>query len=664
MHRTLTLILLWLCILQVPAQQLHSVHKTHGCALHIQEGSEYENSLNEKWLSAYDVKHYHLTLEVSNTSTIIDGSVQVIAEATRKMDTLVLELHDRLVVSAVRFSNSIESPDYPAENVLAFEHVNNALFIELDRSRSVGEELRVIIYYGGDAGGSNGFFSGLSNKRDGTYGYDVTYTLSEPMHARDWFPVKQVLEDKIDSVTFNIICDSDLLAGSNGLLVETIEDGSKHILIWKTAYPMAYYLISFAVADYRDYSFYAPLSLESDTVLVQNYIYDTDQVLTDWEEEILETGDMITYFSTLLIDYPFSEEKYGHTMAPLGGGMEHQTMTTIQNFNFFLVAHELAHQWFGDYITCGNWQDIWINEGFASYMEYLAAQGLRSQADADNWMDNAMSVALSEREGSVYVPEDEVENEYRLFSYALSYKKGAVLLHMIRFILDDDPLFFQVFKAYLFHYQNGLATGADFQAILEEESGMDFSAFFKQWYYGEGFPQFKLFWYQKGDSLYIYSEQSGSSLRVTPLFQVPFELELRFSDGQAQRNRLTQQSNGDDFTIPVEGVVEHIVFDPENQLLKTASVVQTTMVPNGPGEKPYRYGPNPVSEKIHIQFPNITQIDRVRITSYAGQEIFIQSNTENPLTIDLSALAEGPYLLELTINSQTFHERIVKVSVK
>ena len=110
--------------------------------------------------------------------------------------------------------------------------------------------------------------------------------------------------------------------------------------------------------------------------------------------------------------------------------MEHQTMTGMGNFDFYLVAHELGHSWFGDYVTCATWQDIWINEGFASYMEYVTAQQLLSQEAADNWMANAMSIAMGKTQGSVYVPEEEVEDPYRLFDYGLSYKKGAILLHM------------------------------------------------------------------------------------------------------------------------------------------------------------------------------------------------------------------------------------------
>lgn len=621
----------------------------HSCPDH--PGGGFENPLYDQWLSAYDVKHYHLSLDVSNTDTNIEGIADISVELIRDMDTLVLELQDALEVTAIE--------TYPIGTSLEFSHVNDAIYIKLDRSYLSGEACRVKISYGGLAGNDRGFFAGINSKKDIDYGFDVTYTLSEPHNARDWFPVKQVLEDKIDSFTFTLVCDKDLKAGSNGLLVEVEEAGGDHRLTWKTQYPTAYYLISFAVADYMDYSFYAPLSDEGDSVLVQNYLYNTDEVLSDWKEQIDETGAMISLFSRLIGDYPFAEEKYGHAMAPLGGGMEHQTMTTIHSFKFSLVAHELAHQWFGDYITCGNWQDIWINEGFASYMEYVAAEHLRNQEAADDWMENAMSIALGEPEGSVYVPEEEVEDDYRLFSYSLSYKKGAILLHMIRFILDNDELFYDVLSTYLDAYKNGLATGADFQAILEEVSAYDFSCFFEQWYYGEGYPIFQLFWEQDGDSLVLRSEQSGTAPSVTPLFQVPFELEIILSNGQRQYVRLNQQSNEDDFTVPVEGLVERIVFDPHKNLLKTATVIQKY-----PTDEPYWYGPNPVTSELTIQFPNISMIDAVRITNYAGQEIYKETDTENPLVLNLEYLANGAYLLELTKSSDTYQERIVKISGK
>jgi len=628
----------------------------HTCPHQAYADDVYENPLYEKWLSAYDVKHYKLQLEVSNKNTEISGSAWIIVEATRSMDTIVFELQDALNISDIFVNEDIYDSTFNLS--LSYQHENDAIFIKLDREYSEGEVFSIVIHYGGEAGQNRGFFAGISNARDPDYGFDVTYTLSEPHNARDWFPVKQVLEDQIDSVRFSLNCNKDLMAASNGTLVN-IEEGSRntHIFTWLTNYPLAYYLLSFAVADYRDLSFKAGLSGEGDSVLVQNYIYDTDEVLNDWEEEILETGSMITSFSKLLMDYPFALEKYGHAMAPMGGGMEHQTMTTIHDFSFYLVAHELAHQWFGDYITCGNWQDIWINEGFASYLEYIAAQELRDQDAADGWMANAMSIALGETEGSVYVPVDEVDHTYRLFDLGLTYKKGAILLHMIRYHLDNDEAFFRVLRTYLDQYGNGLATGENFKEILEEESGMDFSCFFDQWYYGEGFPRFSVHWSQEGDSLHVRSEQSTTAPAITPFFHTPFDLEIRYSDGTQQRIRLQQEKQEQDFSLETNGLVRNLVFDPDDQILNSASVIQQM-----PPDRVFTYGPNPVTDEFYIQFINTTHIDEILVTNLSGQEVLRFEDMENPVKMNLAELADGAYVVVMNNASQIYQERIVKIS--
>lgn len=572
MGRTLLLILLFAFLSQALAQDLHT------CSMQGEHQRTYQNPLNEAWLSAYDVKHYDLSLAVSNQDTEISGEAAILLEVRRNIDTVVLELQSALSVLEVRISERV-SP-FLFDRELSYAHEGDVLFIQLDRTRLAEELFALKVVYEGDAGQNRGFYAGINNKTDSKYGFAVTYTLSEPNNARDWFPVKQVLEDKIDSVTFRIRCDRRLLAASNGILKEIERVGKEHIITWQTHYPMAYYLLSFAVADYQDFSFMAGLSQAGDSVQIQNYIYDSKKVLNDWEDDIRATGSMLSLFSRLLIDYPFKEEKYGHALAPMGGGIEHQTMTTLSDFNFYLVAHELAHQWFGDHITCGNWQDIWINEGFASYMEYVAAQQLRSQAAADAWMDNAMAIALGETKGSVFVPEEELENVNRLFDYGLSYKKGAILLHMIRFILDDDALFFSILRNYLHLHGNGHATGEDFKSTLEAESGLDFSAFFEQWYYGEGYPRFEIHWKQQHDSVLIQSDQTGSASEVSPLFQVPFELELRFKNGSFRRLRLMQNRSREEFRIPVEGVVEDLIFDPDRHLLTTSHVSSEPIVNN------------------------------------------------------------------------------------
>ena len=651
--RRLTAILYTLAfILQAGGQVYHT------CPLHNHATKDYENALYEKWLSAYDVKFYDLYLSVSNTSTHIFGTATILLEPVREMDTLVLELQDALDITKIALADDPANPVF--EVLTIYQHAGHVIYIPLDKRRSAGEQFYILIEYEGEAGQDRGFFAGIKTATDPSYGFDVTYTLSEPHNAKDWFPVKQVLEDKIDSVWMSLECDDHLMAGSNGLL-EEIEPGEKnrHIFRWRTRYPMAYYLLSFTVADYRDFSFNAALSGEGDSVLVQNYIYDSDALFLKWEEDIRATGSMISAFSDLLMDYPFHKEKYGHAMAPMGGGMEHQTMTTIHDFSFYLVAHELAHQWFGDYITCGNWQDIWINEGFASYMEYVAAQQLRGQESADGWMATAMSIALGETKGSVYVPEEEVENTYRLFDYGLSYKKGAILLHMIRYHLDDDPLFFKVLQRYLEQFGNGNALGDDFRGILETESGMDFSCFFDQWYYGEGFPRFNIHWFQEGDTLKIRSEQGTTAPEVTSFFNTPFDIEIRSSDGTISRLRLMQDEQVEAYSIAVNGLVTDVLFDPDNWLLKIANVIQQI-----PPDRKFIFGPNPVLDELFIQFINASNIDEILITNMSGQEVFRLLDAENPVMMDLSTLADGPYVLVMHDSDRTYKERIVKISGK
>ena len=632
-----------------------SMNRIVACLLLAVSALSATAQLQEQWLSAYDVKYYHLVLRVTNESTLIDGSAAVLVEAVTELDTLVLELQDSLEVTGVEIADADSPDDFGIR--ADYIHRENAVFVALDRPRLPGEKCAVRISYGGMAGRDRGFFAGITSARDLDYGFQVTYTLSEPLNAKDWFPVKQVLGDKIDSVRMDLICNNHLMAASNGIL-EKVEElpGNSRLFRWRTGYPMAYYLLFFTVADYKDYSFRAPLTGEGDSVLVQNYIYDDPRVLADWENGIRETGRLIHVFSELLGDYPFASEKYGHAMAPMGGGMEHQTMTTIQDFSFFLVTHELAHQWFGDHVTCGSWQDIWINEGFASYMEYVSAQQLLGQQAADDWMNHAMSVALGKTSGSVFVPGERSTDPSRLFDNGLSYKKGAVLLHMIRHVLDDDALFFRVLKTYLGLYGNAVATGEDFRHVLEAESGMDFSSFFEQWYYGEGYPLYTVTWYQAGDSLYLRSEQRTTSPE-TPLFTMPFEVELYQADGSVLRERLLQDEALELFSIPVGGPVQQVVFDPDNDLLKTVSLIRTT-----PSEGSFSFGPNPVNDLLYVELFHRGPIREITIYSYSGQEVLRITDPPNPVTLDVNRLASGPYLLMLRDGTRTYMERIVKIS--
>jgi len=616
----------------------------HGsCPLDRYLEEVYENPLFGEWLSKYDVKFYHLSLEVSNTDTYLEGFTSIHVVVTETIDSLLFQLNSNLQINGIEVNNG------PVDG---WKHADEKLIVPAVASS--GDHLEVKIHYQGDAGRDRGFFAGITSAYDNTNNQWVTYTLSEPLNARDWFPVKQVLTDKADSVWVDLIVDKELMAGSNGLL-EEIEDvgGGKHKFKWRSRYPIAYYLVSLAVADYRDYSFQAALSGPGDSVLVQNYIYDDDEYFNRWKSRIDDTGDMITLFSNLVIDYPFAREKYGHAVAPMGGGMEHQTMTTIASFSFTLVAHELAHQWFGDNITCGNWQDIWINEGFASYFEYVALQNLVSQEAADEWMAYAKSLSFQET-GSVYVPEEEAENVNRVFDYGLSYKKGAALIHMIRYEMNNDALFYEMLRIYSERYTDSLATAVQFREVLEEVSGMDFSCFFDQWYYGTGYPRFNLVAEEMNDTLYVQSLQETSTAG-TPLFRMHFDLLISTSEG-TDTVRLYQEMNEQVFAIPVSGDVYDIRFDPENHLLaKSYAELKLS------GGKEYAIGPNPFNDKLLLRFRNLTGGEEVKLWNLEGKLVLHTTLTSNPTELNLEKLIDGPYVMVLTGPFGEVRETIFKI---
>ncbi len=258
------------------------------------------------------------------------------------------------------------------QNTLSFSRVDDNVLVPVNEVPAGGSISAQIYYHGSPPEG--GFFSGVTTDYSSAWQKHVTWTLSEPFSAKSWFPVKQVLEDKADSVWVFLTTASTNKVGSQGLLTNVVDVGNNKVRYeWKSSYPIDYYLISFSVADYMDYSIYAhPEEMDTDSLLIQNYIYNNPENLAGKKPDLDNTAEIMELYCNLFTLYPFYKEKYGHCETQLGGGMEHQTMSTMGNFSFHLVAHELGHMWFGDNVTCATWSDIWINEGFATYTDCLA----------------------------------------------------------------------------------------------------------------------------------------------------------------------------------------------------------------------------------------------------------------------------------------------------
>ena len=620
--------------------------KEHACSGHHAFGIlDAPTYVKDSALLDYDVLFYGIDLEVYDTSTYIQGSTQILVSAVEEMDEVVFELS---------ISMTVDSIFIDGEKASAWSHGNDLVRISPGVPLEAGKQFSTRIFYHG-TGGQYGFFSGISNRYDSFWGKHVTYTLSEPFHALDWFACKQVLTDKADSAYIYLTVADHLKAGSNGLLagVDSLP-GNRVRYKWETRYPIAFYLLSLSVSDYIDYSYYLHPKHSPDSFLFQNYIYDTASYLLQNKDDIDACGDMMELYSWIFGNYPFWREKYGHCVAPMGGGMEHQTMTTLVNFGFNLVAHELAHQWFGDNVTCASWQDIWINEGFASYAEYLALEQLVSKQEADYWMERAHDRVYTEPEGSVYIPEEDATDEFRIFSYALSYKKGAALLHMIRYELDDDSVFYETLVNFQEQFADSVATGDDFLAVLNETSGMTFDWFFDQWYYGQGYPVFNIAWWQTTDSLFIVADQKGSS-PATPFFRTTLDIGLTLEDGHKSSLQIDYDSPSKTIQIPMNQRVLDVIPDPANWIVDISQVVHRYAT-----NAYLSVNPNPFDDQLKIVFNTGAAEREIILNDINGRIVDRINSSSGTVSIPTHDLAPGVYLLRVLAGKDEYSAKVVR----
>lgn len=604
------------------------------------------NIYYNKLLDKYDIYFVNLDIEVSDKSTDISGNATIQAKTTELLDTLLFDFSNYMTLDSV-FIN---------ESKVSVTHTNNTIQYIFSTPLNKNAKFKTQIYYHGSPDPNGG---GVSHAYSTTWSKNVTWTLSESFHAYEWWPCKQVLSDKIDSTYIFLTCDNNCKAGSNGLLTNIVDlPNNKKRFEWKSNYPINYYLLSFAVAEYQEYNIYAN-PVGSDPILIQNFVYNSSGYLENNKSDIDNTSDFIELYSDKFGLYPFSNEKYGHCLTELGGGMEHQTMTTLGNFGFGLVSHELGHMWFGDYVTCATWQDIWINEGFASYCEYVALENLQSLSDAKNWMNYAHNYAFDESLKSIYIPFADANDENRIFNYRLSYKKGASILHTLRHEINNDDLFFSSIKEYLKIFGDSVATGEDFKNVMSSETGIDLDPFFDQWYYGVGYPRFTVEYSQANDTLFL-SVAETTTTSQTPLFQLYVDYKVSYSTGDTIL-RLYQSKNTEIFKIPFSKEISKIVVDPDNWIANTPGSVNSieTIKSN---EILYTFYPNPVKDYLTINF-NLKLIGkekRIEIIDLNGRLISTSTTTDNLTAIDVSCLSDGLYFIKVISLNSTKSYQFVK----
>ncbi|MEO7264684.1 MAG: M1 family aminopeptidase [Ferruginibacter sp.] len=551
----------------------------------------------------FDVKYYRCDWELDPAIRYIKGSVTVYYNLTLASSNITLDLMSSLLVDSVKQRN----------NLLTYSQPTNTLVIQFGTTMPAGTLDSISIYYKGIPA-NTGFGSFIS---DAHAGIPVIWSLSEPYGARDWWPCKNGLDDKADSIDVFITHPVAYKAASNGLLQSTTATagGTKTITHWKHRYPIASYLVCFAVTNYTIFN--NSVMLGSVNLPMVTYCY--PESLVAFQANTPKVLEAMQLFHNNFGPYPFIKEKYGHVQFGWGGGMEHQTATFIISTDESLMAHELAHQWFGDKITCASWEDIWLNEGFATF---LAAFQMETKYPASR-INNRRAVInniTSLPDGSVKV--DDTTNVNRIFSGRLSYNKGSGLLNMLRFTLGDSVFFRGLRK-----YQQdpalayGFARTADLKRNLEQESGKNLTYFFNQWYTGQGYPSYNVQWSQLGNTnVRIKLNQTTSHASVN-FFQLP--LALQFKNASQEKTVIVDNKiNGEIFIKDIGFIADTVFVDPEYWLISRSNTTAKVPVPNS-GLGGVDINPNPIASPLVLSLHDFNDAAvAIRIYNHAGQLMY------------------------------------------
>ena len=386
----------------------------------------------------YDISYHKLELTVDPAVYFISGKITTTFTALSPMNTVTFDLTNDLTVSSVKKDGV---------NLAFSQATTNELVITLPSALATGATASVEVTYSGPPDfGEQAFITSQHN------GTPVLWTLSEPFGAKDWWPCKQDLNDKIDNIDVYITAPSQYVSVSNGLEQSQTVVGTQKTTHFQHGHPIPAYLIAIAVTNYSVYTLQAGLgTVESPFFPIVNYAFPETAAAN--EASVQVTAPIMNLFEQLFGPYPFRDEKYGHAQWSYGGGMEHTTVSFMAAggsgaYSRSLIAHELGHQWFGNKVTCGSWRDIWLNEGFAEYMSGLVVENLDGPTQFTNWKNGKIDNITSQTGGAVYLTAAEATNVGRIFSSRLTYNKGAMVAHMLRFKLGDD-VFFQGMQNYL-----------------------------------------------------------------------------------------------------------------------------------------------------------------------------------------------------------------------
>ena len=609
---------------------------------------------------SFDVLNYKLNFNIySCYTTPYPKSFSAKNEITFRVDSTL----NFIKLNAVNTSIVVDSVRLAG---VSFTHASNILTINLDRTYNPGETVIVRVCYR------------HQNVSDGAFyvSSGFVFTDSEPEGARKWFPCWDKPSDKaLLDITAKVPATVKL--GSNGRLADSTKINDTIYFHWISRDPVATYLTvltskvnyNLAIVNWQN-----PTTSE---IVPMRFYYNSGEDVTAMKNMIVP---LTTFYSQLFGDHPFEKNGFATLNNQFAwGGMENQTLTSLcpNCWESSLLAHEFAHQWFGDMITCATWADIWLNEGFATFIEALWTENQSGynayKAEivdhANSYISNNPGWAISNPDWAINTP-----SVNTLFNYAITYEKGCCVLHQLRYVLGDTQ-FFAAIKSYatdLGEFKYKSATIADFMTKMNTVTGQNLDWFFNEWIYQPNHPNYQ--------NLYNFQNLGNGNWQVnftakqtnTYFYKMPIEYKITFTNSTDTTIRVMNDVNNQTFSFQFNRQPSAIQFDPENNIvLKTA-----TLTVNLIDDKTYASNtiqlqqnePNPCLKSTTIKY-FIPENTKIKITLYDNNANLLKTLIDSYQTIgshnlelDCSNLPAGNYYYKLETKQNILTRKLIKVN--
>jgi aminopeptidase N len=504
---------------------------------------------------SFTINHMWLEIEPHLQRHMISCEQRLSIVTLQDMDTIELdaaELQIKTVSAAGR---------------LDFRNLDDKLVVKLGRTLKEGSKIELYISYA--AKPRKGFYF-VGPDKDYPEKHREAWTQGETTEARYWFPCIDHPRIKFSS-EISVIVPTGFTAISNGILLNVEkQNNNKQIYRWSEINPHPAYLTSVVVGEYiemkdgKNLSYYVPPEKKQDA-----------------PRSFEHTPEIIRFFEEYLgTNYPYDKYSQVTVQDFVYGGMENSSCTTLTldtlhdekaHLDFtsdYLISHELAHQWFGDLVTCSDWQHIWLNEGFATYCEALYWEASRGKDEfqyymmqtADDYFEEARTRYTRPIVTKVYKHPDDLFDRH-------TYEKAGCVLHMMRHFVGDK-YFRRSLRTYLQRFANGNAETDDLRKVFELETGKSLQQFFDQWIFREGHPELKVDFCHDNHVVEIKVKQSQAGEQ----FEFPLEVEMGFPNRNKKIYTFKVRDRESVFQIPVDDGVEWFSVDPEFKILKTISM--------------------------------------------------------------------------------------------